>query len=264
MDFSNTERSAEELTEAARLFVNLDLNFDAAQYGLLASLGFAALFSLVSLIAGHASSHPMPATESNGANQSIARQHSSSHARHQNGACLRAAAARGDSWEMCAPQTSQVAWSIVWTRALCSRSPECFGRRRMHGKPPLLLSASWRLRDFSRALGRCAHKKARGPPRDCLDGGVQSCFFDSSCGSYMSSAALAQAFGNPASFTALGKLVPPERRATANGIYSSGARQLGPRCAASHRLTASPAGLTTCDHDRLHRFGRHPERELRP
>ena len=38
--------------EAARLFMNVDIGFDAAQYGILASIGFAALFSLTSLVAG--------------------------------------------------------------------------------------------------------------------------------------------------------------------------------------------------------------------
>ena len=38
--------------ESARLFMNVDIGFDAAQYGILASIGFAALFSLTSLVAG--------------------------------------------------------------------------------------------------------------------------------------------------------------------------------------------------------------------
>ena len=40
-------------TEAtARQFMNVDLSFDAAQYGVLASVGFGALFSATSLVAG--------------------------------------------------------------------------------------------------------------------------------------------------------------------------------------------------------------------
>lgn len=38
--------------EAARLFMNVDVGFGQAEYGLLASIGFAALFSLTSLVAG--------------------------------------------------------------------------------------------------------------------------------------------------------------------------------------------------------------------
>ena len=38
--------------EAMRLFMNVDVGFDEAQYGVLASIGFAALFSITSLIAG--------------------------------------------------------------------------------------------------------------------------------------------------------------------------------------------------------------------
>jgi MFS family permease len=55
VDFSDkSQLSADALAEASRLFINVDLNFDQAQYGLLASLGFAALFSLTSLLAGRA------------------------------------------------------------------------------------------------------------------------------------------------------------------------------------------------------------------
>lgn len=38
--------------DAARLFMNVDIGFGQAEYGLLASIGFAALFSLTSLVAG--------------------------------------------------------------------------------------------------------------------------------------------------------------------------------------------------------------------
>lgn len=38
--------------DAARLFMNVDVGFGQAEYGLLASIGFAALFSLTSLVAG--------------------------------------------------------------------------------------------------------------------------------------------------------------------------------------------------------------------
>ena len=42
----------EPSAEAERLFMNVDLGFDEAQYGVLASIGFAALFSVTSLAAG--------------------------------------------------------------------------------------------------------------------------------------------------------------------------------------------------------------------
>jgi len=52
VDFAdNSQLSAEALAEASRLFINVELGFDQAQYGLLASLGFATLFSLTSLLA---------------------------------------------------------------------------------------------------------------------------------------------------------------------------------------------------------------------
>lgn len=55
VDFSDkSQLDANALAEASRLFMNVDLGFDQAQYGLLASLGFAAFFSLTSLIAGSA------------------------------------------------------------------------------------------------------------------------------------------------------------------------------------------------------------------
>lgn len=55
VDFSDkVQVSADALAEASRLFINVDLGFDQAQYGLLASLGFATLFSLTSLLAGRA------------------------------------------------------------------------------------------------------------------------------------------------------------------------------------------------------------------
>ncbi len=128
VDFSATERSPAELAEAARLFVNVDLSFDAAQYGLLASIGFASLFSLVSLIAG----------------------------------------------------------GVV----------DRLDARAVLAISGMLWSASYAWQASAASFGELAAAR--------LLSGV------------------GQAFGNPASYTALGKLVPPERRATANGIYSSG------------------------------------------
>ena len=40
--------------ETMRLFMNLDVGFDQAQYGVLASIGFSVLFSVTSLFAGSA------------------------------------------------------------------------------------------------------------------------------------------------------------------------------------------------------------------
>ena len=50
--FYTVDFKAAPSDETIRLFMNVDVGFDQAQYGLLASIGFAALFSMTSFIAG--------------------------------------------------------------------------------------------------------------------------------------------------------------------------------------------------------------------
>ena len=113
--------------EAARLFMNVDVGFDEAQYGILASIGFAALFSVTSLLAGGLVDRAEPRTLLSGT-------------------------------------------SVLWSGATIATG-----------------AAS----SFAQVLG------AR-----TITG-------------------IGQAFGNPASYTILGKLYPEEERATVNGLYAS-------------------------------------------
>ena len=46
--------ASDAASDAVRLYMNIDLGFDEAQYAVLASVGFAALFSAASVIAGRA------------------------------------------------------------------------------------------------------------------------------------------------------------------------------------------------------------------
>ena len=113
--------------EAMRLFMNVDVGFDEAQYGVLASIGFAALFSITSLIAG-------------------------------------------GLVDKADPRSLLAGTAVLWSGATIGTG-----------------AAS----SFSQVLG------AR-----TLTG-------------------VGQAFGNPASYTILGKLYPEEQRATVNGLFAS-------------------------------------------
>ena len=52
LPFYTVDFKAPATEEAARMFMNIDIGFDAGQYGVLASIGFAAFFALASLFAG--------------------------------------------------------------------------------------------------------------------------------------------------------------------------------------------------------------------
>ena len=52
LPFYTVDFKAAPSEEAVRQFMNLDVGFNEAQYGVLASIGFAALFALASLVAG--------------------------------------------------------------------------------------------------------------------------------------------------------------------------------------------------------------------
>ena len=115
-------------TESARLFMNLDVGFDEAQYGILASIGFSVLFAATSLVAGGVVDRVEPRGLLSG---------------------------------------TVVLWSLanVW-QAQARSFGDVLGSRMLSG--------------------------------------------------------FAQAFNNPASYTILSRQYPPERRATVNGLYSSG------------------------------------------
>ena len=128
LPFYTVDFKAAPTEEAIRQFMNLDIGFGEAQYGVLASIGFAALFSLASLVAGGLVD------------------------RVDNRILLTGTAA---------------VWSAatVW-QASAQSFNEVLGARMLSG--------------------------------------------------------VGQAFSNPTSYTILGRLYPAEKRATVNGIYSSG------------------------------------------
>ena len=119
---------ADASAEAARAFMNVDIGFDEAQYGVLASIGFAALFSITSLVAG-------------------------------------GLVERVDSRNLLAGT------ALFWSAATAWQGVS---------------------HSFAEVLG---------------------CRMLSGVG---------QAFGNPASYTILSRLYPPDRLASANGLYASG------------------------------------------